>query len=251
MAQYVMALDQGTTSSRAVLYDKNANVLASCSKEFTQYYPHPGWVEHDAQELFECQLEVTKSVIKKAGVKPENIAAIGITNQRETVVLWDKATGIPVYKAVVWQCRRTAALCDELKAKGLDEQIRKKTGLILDADFSGTKIKWILDEVPGLRERAKKGEILAGTIDTWLIWKLSGGKTFVTDMTNASRTMLFNIYTKEWDTDLLKLFDIPRCMLPEVHNSSEVYCNTDEAVCGFSVPLASAVGDQQSALFGQ
>ena len=251
MAQYVMALDQGTTSSRAVLYDKNANVLASCSKEFTQYYPHPGWVEHDAEELFACQLEVTKDVIKKAGAKPEDIAAIGITNQRETVVLWDKATGIPVYKAVVWQCRRTAALCDELKAKGLDEQIRKKTGLILDAYFSGTKIKWILDEVPGLRERAKKGEILAGTIDTWLIWKLSGGKTFVTDMTNASRTMLFNIYTKEWDEDLLRLFDIPRCMLPEVHNSSEVYCNTDEAVCGFSVPLASAVGDQQSALFGQ
>jgi len=255
MADYILALDQGTTGSRAVLYDSNAVPLLSSSREFTQYYPQPGWVEHDAEELFECQLGVMQDVVKKAGeglgVKVSDIAAAGITNQRETVVLWEKATGKPVHRAIVWQCRRTAPLCEKLRSEGLNEVIREKTGLLLDAYFSATKIKWLLDNVEGLRRRAQNGEILAGTIDTWLIWKLGGGKSHVTDVTNASRTMLYNIYAGIWDPDLLKLMDIPLCMMPHVANSSEVYCSTDSAVCGFSVPLASAVGDQQAALFGQ
>ncbi len=254
-AKYILALDQGTTSSRAILYDKNAKPLFSENKEFPQYYPKPGWVEHNANEIFESQLEVAKEVIKKAekelGAKKEEIAAIGITNQRETIVLWDKKTGEPVYNAIVWQCRRTAPFCEELESRGFNEAIREKTGLIIDAYFSGTKIKWILDEVKGLRERAANGEILAGTIDTWLIWKLSGGKSHVTDATNASRTMLYNIYLEDWDDSLLSLLDIPRCILPIVLPSSEVYCKTDKTVCGFAIPIASAIGDQQSALFGQ
>ena len=249
--KYIIALDQGTTSSRAIVYDKNATPIGSKAKEFTQYYPQPGWVEHDAEELFKCQLGVMQAVIVDNEIKMDEIAAIGITNQRETVVLWDKATGKPVYHAIVWQCRRTASLCEELTKQGYSDVIREKTGLLIDAYFSGTKIKWILDNVPGLRQRAEKGEILSGTIDTWLIWKLSGGKCHVTDVTNASRTMLYNIYELDWDRDLLKLLDIPRCILPEVHDSSEIYCNTDPDVCGFSVPIASAIGDQQSALFGQ
>lgn len=255
MKKYILSLDQGTTSSRAVLYDKEAHALLSENKEFTQYYPQPGWIEHDAEEIFECQLNVAKAVIAKAqktlGAHPDDIAAVGITNQRETVVLWEKATGKPVYNAIVWQCRRTATLCEDLCNKGLNEVIQEKTGLLIDAYFSATKIKWILDEIPGLRERAKNGEILAGTIDSWLIWKLSGGACHVTDATNASRTMLYNIYLDDWDDDLLRLLDIPLCMLPDVRTSSEVYCHTDESVCGFSLPIASAVGDQQSALFGQ
>ena len=255
MNDYILALDQGTTSSRAILYNADAQPLLSCNKEFTQYYPQPGWVEHDAEELFECQLAVMKETVQKAeqkfGIRASDIAAAGITNQRETVVLWDKATGKPVYRAIVWQCRRTAGLCEHLRKEGMNEVIREKTGLLLDAYFSATKIKWILDNVEGLRTRAQNGEILAGTIDTWLIWKLSGGKRHVTDVTNASRTMLYNIYAGGWDKDLLSLLNIPLCMLPEVRNSSEVYCNTSEQVCGFSIPLASAVGDQQSALFGQ
>ncbi len=253
--KYILALDQGTTSSRAILYDKEATPLFSKNQEFTQHYPKPGWIEHDAEEILECQLAVAKDVLEKAykalGATVEEIAAIGITNQRETVVLWEKTTGKPVYNAIVWQCRRTASLCEDLVAKGLEEIIQEKTGLVIDAYFSGTKIKWILDEVEGLRERAQNGEILAGTIDTWLIWKLSGGKAHVTDATNASRTMLYNIYFDDWDDELLKLLDIPRCMLPSVQSSSEVYCKTDENVCGFSLPIASAIGDQQAALFGQ
>ncbi|HZK20383.1 MAG TPA: glycerol kinase GlpK [Treponemataceae bacterium] len=256
MGKYILALDQGTTSSRAVIYDTNANHLYSSQKEYPQYYPKPGWVEQDAQELLESQLEVMNTVVawakKNLGIKPsDDIAAVGITNQRETIVLWDKNTGKPVYHAIVWQCRRTAPFCEEIVAKGLSEVIREKTGLEVDAYFSGTKIKWILDTVPGLRKRAKEGHILAGTIDSWLIWKLSGGKRHVTDYTNASRTMLYNIYVLAWDQDLLELMDIPACMLPEVCNSSEIYCHTDESICGFSAPIAAAVGDQQAALFGQ
>ncbi len=255
MKKYILSLDQGTTSSRAILYDKETTPLFSKNQEFTQHYPKPGWIEHDAEEIFECQLSVAKDVLESAkkelSADLSEIAAIGITNQRETVVLWEKSTGKPVYNAIVWQCRRTASLCEELVAKGLDEVIQEKTGLVIDAYFSGTKIKWILDEVKGLRERAKNGEILAGTIDSWLIWKLSGGKAHVTDATNASRTMLYNIYYDDWDDDLLELLDIPRCMLPSVQSSSEIYCKTDENVCGFSIPIASAIGDQQSALFGQ
>jgi len=248
---YIIALDQGTTSSRAIVYDKNAHPLGSKQREFTQYYPKPGWVEHDAEELFKCQLKVLESVIIDNEIKFDDIAAIGITNQRETVVIWDKETGKPVYHAIVWQCRRTAQMCEELSKNGYDEIIKEKTGLLIDAYFSGTKIKWILDNVPGVRERAEKGELLAGTIDTWLIWKLSGGKCHVTDVTNACRTMLFNIYECDWDDDLLKLLNIPRCILPEVRDSSEIYCETDAEICGFKVPIASAIGDQQAALFGQ
>lgn len=249
--KYVIALDQGTTSSRAIVYDQNARPVGSKQREFTQYYPHPGWVEHDAEELFKCQLKVMESVLIDNEIKFDEVAAIGITNQRETVVVWDKKTGKPVYNAIVWQCRRTADICDKLKADGYEDIIKEKTGLKIDAYFSGTKIKWILDNVPGVRERAEKGELLAGTIDTWLIWKLSGGKCHVTDVTNASRTMLFDIYEVDWDDALLKLLNIPRCILPSVHDSSEIYCETDKEVCGMAVPIASAVGDQQSALFGQ
>ncbi len=248
---YIIALDQGTTSSRAIIYDRNAHPIGSMQKEFPQYYPHPGWVEHNPEEVFKSQLTVLNNVLINNDVKLDEVAAIGITNQRETVVVWDKQTGKPVYNAIVWQCRRTAEMCKELTEKGYDEIIKKKTGLLIDAYFSGTKIKWILDNVPGVRERAEKGELLAGTIDTWLIWKLSGGKCHITDVTNACRTMLFNIYNLDWDDDLLKLLNIPRCLLPTVHDSSEVYCTTDPDVCGFEVPIASAIGDQQSALFGQ
>lgn len=249
--KYVIALDQGTTSSRAIIYDKNAHPLGSVQKEFTQFYPKPGWVEHDPEEIFKSQLNVMQSVIIDNDIKMDEIAAIGITNQRETVVLWDKETGKPVYNAIVWQCRRTSPFCEKLISEGYEDSIREKTGLKIDPYFSGTKIKWILDNVSGLRERAEKGEILAGTIDTWLIWKLSAGAVHVTDVTNASRTMLFNIHTLDWDSDLLKLLDIPRCILPEVKDSSCVFCTTEPDICGFSVPIASAIGDQQAALFGQ
>lgn len=249
--KYVIALDQGTTSSRAIIYDKNAHPLGSVQKEFTQFYPIPGWVEHDPEEIFKSQLNVMQSVIIDNDIKMDEIAAIGITNQRETVVLWDKETGKPVYNAIVWQCRRTSSFCEKLISEGYEDSIREKTGLKIDPYFSGTKIKWILDNVSGLRERAEKGEILAGTIDTWLIWKLSAGAVHVTDVTNASRTMLFNIHTLDWDSDLLKLLDIPRCILPEVKDSSCVFCTTEPDICGFSVPIASAIGDQQAALFGQ
>lgn len=249
--EYIISFDEGTTSCRAVLYDKNANPVGSMQQEFTQIYPQPGWVEHNAEEIFKTQLMVLQNLLVEKEIKHEQIAAIGITNQRETIVIWDKNTGKPVYNAIVWQCRRTAAYCEELMAAGWTEKIREKTGLKIDAYFSATKIKWILDNVPGVRERAERGELLAGTIDTWLIWKFSGGKCHFTDYTNASRTMLFNIYKLDWDDELLELMDIPRCILPQVCDSSKVYCNTDKEVCGFVAPIASAVGDQQSALFGQ
>lgn len=249
--KYVIALDEGTTSCRAVLYDKNAHPVASKQQEFTQIFPEPGWVEHDAEEIFKTQLMVLQNLTVENEINHNQIEAIGITNQRETVVIWDKKTGKPVYNAIVWQCRRTADYCESLIEQGWTKKIREKTGLKIDAYFSGTKIKWILDNVPGVRKRAENGELLAGTIDTWLIWKLSGGKCHFTDYTNASRTMLFNIYKLDWDDELLELLNIPRSILPQVCDSSKVYCNTDSDVCGFSVPIASAVGDQQSALFGQ
>ncbi len=249
--KYILALDQGTTSSRAVIFDKKINKLVSCQEEFSQIYPHPGWVEHDPEELFDCQLNVMKRAIAESKVSSDEIAAVGITNQRETVILWDKNTGKPVYNAIVWQCRRTANMAEELVKQGKSQMIQDRTGLLPDAYFSGTKIKWILDNVDGVRERAEKGEILCGTVDTWLIWKLSGGKAHVTDYTNASRTMLFNIFTLEWDDELLELMEIPKCILPEVRDSSCVYTNTSREVCGVEIPIASAIGDQQAALFGQ
>ncbi len=230
---------------------QDAVPVFSRSREFPQIYPKPGWVEHNPEELFASQLSVMKEVIAGASVHPSEIAAVGITNQRETVVLWDRKTGKSVHNAIVWQCRRTSSICADLYDRGQDTLIREKTGLIVDAYFSGTKIKWILDANPRLREQALRGELLAGTIDSWLIWKLSGGKCHITDATNAARTMLYNIHTLEWDQELLDILDIPRAILPEVKDSSCIYCNTDEAVCGFSVPIAAAIGDQQSALFGQ
>lgn len=249
--KYIISLDEGTTSCRVVLYDKNTKVLGSNQREFSQKYPKPGWVEHDAEEIFKCQLKVLQNLCIENEIRYDEIVAIGITNQRETVVVWDKKTGKPIYNAIVWQCRRTADFCEKLKADGWTEKIRKKTGLLIDAYFSATKIKWILDNVPNARERAENGELLAGTIDSWLIWKLSGGKTHITDYTNASRTMLFNIYDLCWDDELLSLLNIPKCILPKVCDSSKIYCNTDPEICGFDVPIASAIGDQQAALFGQ
>jgi glycerol kinase len=249
--QYIIALDQGTTSSRAVIFNKGARKVACAQQEFKQYYPHPGWVEHDAEELFLCQLSVLKEAVQEARIESRQIAAVGITNQRETVVLWDKHTGMPVYHAIVWQCRRTAELADGLILSGQGDDIRRKTGLLPDAYFSGTKIKWILDNVPGVKKSAQNGDLLAGTIDSWLVWKLSGGKCHITDYTNACRTMLFNIHTLQWDDDLLKLLEIPRSLLPEVKDSSCIYTMTDKNVCGFEAPIASVIGDQQAALFGQ
>lgn len=251
MEEYILALDQGTTSSRAVIFDKYCNRIYTSQKEFPQYFPKQGWVEHNPEELFECQLLVMKEVIKKSGIDEEKITALGITNQRETVIIWDKNTGKPVYNAIVWQCRRTASIINDLVEKGYSKLIKDKTGLIPDPYFSGTKIKWILDNVPTVRERAEKGELLAGTVDTWLVWKLSGGKAHVTDYTNASRTMLFNIHTLEWDEELIKLLNIPRSLLPEVKDSSCIYTTTSKQVCGIEIPIASCIGDQQAALFGQ
>lgn len=251
MEKYILALDQGTTSSRAVIFNKKVQKISSAQREFHQHFPHPGWVEHNPEDIFSSQLSVLQEAIMKANIKPEQIEAVGITNQRETVILWDKNTGKPVYNAIVWQCRRTANLADQLIAQGKSDYIKAKTGLIPDAYFSGTKIKWILDNVPGVRERAEKGEILAGTVDTWLIWRLSGKKAHVTDYTNACRTMLFNIHTLEWDKDLLKMLDIPECILPEVKDSSCKYTTTSKEICNFEAPISSAIGDQQAALFGQ
>lgn len=249
--KYIVALDQGTTSCRAIVFDKNLSKISIAQNEFKQYFPKPGWVEHDANEIFLCQLAVMKEAIAKAHLQPEQIASVGITNQRETVVLWDKKTGEPVYHAIVWQCRRTAKMIDDIIASGKSEKIQQKTGLLPDPYFSATKIKWLLDNVPDARKRAENGELLAGTIDTWLVWKMSGGKTHITDYTNASRTMLYNIKSLNWDDELLKLMDIPSCILPQVYDSSAVYCETDKKVCGFSSPIASVIGDQQAALFGQ
>ncbi|MCK0541138.1 glycerol kinase GlpK, partial [Anaerobiospirillum sp. NML02-A-032] len=249
MAKYVMALDAGTTSNRCILFNQKGEVCSVAQRAFTQYFPKPGWVEHDADEIWASQLGVAVEALNKISAKAEDIAAIGITNQRETAIVWDKNTGEPVYNAIVWQCRRTSSYCDSLKEKGLTDKFREKTGLVIDAYFSGTKIKWILDNVEGARERAEKGELLFGTVDTWLIWKLTKGKVHVTDYSNASRTMLFNIQDLCWDEEILKELGIPRCMLPEVKPSSCVYGTTD--YFGGEVKIAGAAGDQQAALFGQ
>ncbi len=251
MKQFVMALDAGTTSNRCILFDRRGNIRSVAQKEFTQYFPKPGWVEHDADEIWSTQLGVAVEAMTKIGAEAADIAAIGITNQRETVIVWDKKTGEPICHAIVWQCRRTAGFCDKLMADGLEDMIRQKTGLKIDAYFSATKIKWILDHVEGARERAKKGELLFGTVETWLIWKLTKGKVYVTDYSNASRTMLFNINTLQWDEDILKLLDIPASMLPEVKPSSCIYGESDPSYFGGSIPISGAAGDQQSALFGQ
>ncbi|MBQ7816488.1 MAG: glycerol kinase GlpK, partial [Oscillospiraceae bacterium] len=249
MSRFILALDQGTTSSRAILFDKNQNIVAMSQKEFTQIYPHDGWVEHDAMEIYSSQYAVMMEVIAKSGVLPEEIAAIGITNQRETTIMWDKATGKPVYNAIVWQCRRTADICDRLKADGWSDYIKENTGLVIDAYFSGTKIKWILDNVDGVREKAEKGEILFGTVDSWLVWKLTNGKVHITDYTNASRTMLYNINTLRWDEKLLKALNIPAAVLPQVLPSSHIYGYVN--IQGVDIPIAGIAGDQQAALFGQ
>ena len=251
MAQYIMALDAGTTSNRCILFDQEGRARAAAQKEFPQIFPKPGWVEHDAREIWATQLGVAVEAMGKIGATAADIAAIGITNQRETTVVWDRATGEPVYNAIVWQCRRTSAYCDELKARGYAEAIRRKTGLVVDAYFSGPKIRWILDNVPGARRRAEAGELLFGTVETWLIWLLTGGRVHVTDYSNASRTMLFNINTLDWDEELLDLMDIPRSMLPTPVPSSQVYGETDPGFFGRSIPIAGAAGDQQAALFGQ
>ena len=251
MAKYVMALDAGTTSNRSILFNEKGEICSVAQKEFTQYFPKPGWVEHDANEIWSSQLGVAVEAMNKIGAAAEDIAAIGITNQRETAVVWDKSTGEPVYHAIVWQCRRTAEYCDELKEKGYTEMFRKKTGLIIDAYFAGTKIKWILDNVEGAREKAENGELLFGTVETWLIWKLTKGAVHVTDYSNASRTLLFNINTLEWDREILEIMDIPEAMLPKALPSSCVYGHADSSFLGGAIPIAGAAGDQQSALFGQ
>ncbi len=251
MAKYVMALDSGTTSNRCILFNEKGEMCSVAQKEFTQYFPKPGWVEHDANEIWSSQLGVAVEAMSKIGAVAKDIAAIGITNQRETTIVWDKATGEPIYHAIVWQCRRTSEYCDSLKEKGLTDSFRQKTGLIIDAYFSGTKLKWILDNVEGVRERAEAGEVLFGTVETWLIWKLTKGRVHVTDYSNASRTMLFNIQELKWDQDILKELNIPECMLPEAKPSSFVYGETDSQFFGGPIPIGGAAGDQQSALFGQ
>ena len=251
MAKYIMALDQGTTSSRAIIFDKSGNIMASAQKEFTQYFPNNGWVEQDPKEIWASQISVMMEAREKLGTNAGDIAAIGITNQRETTVIWDKNTGEPIYPAIVWQCRRTADRIDELKKEGYDEVIRAKTGLVADPYFSATKIEWILNHVEGARARAKKGELLFGTVDTWLIYKLTGGRVHATDYTNASRTMLYNIHELCWDKELLSKFNIPEAILPEVKNSSDIYGYTDSQITGDKIPIAGVAGDQQAALFGQ
>ncbi len=248
--KYIMALDSGTTSNRCILFDKAGNICAMAQKEFTQIFPNPGWVEHDAEEIWSTQLGVAVEAINKCGAQASDIAGIGITNQRETTIVWDKNTGKPIYNAIVWQCRRTAGFCDELKASH-EKTIREKTGLVVDAYFSATKVKWILDNVEGAREKAENGELLFGTVETWLIWKLTGGQVHVTDYSNASRTMMFNINTLQWDEDILELLNIPSSMLPEVRCSSEIYGYTKANIIGGEIPIAGAAGDQQAALFGQ
>jgi glycerol kinase len=248
---YILALDQGTTSSRAILYDYDGRVIKTAQKEFTQIYPRAGWVEHDPMEIWGSQSGVASELLATTGISAEEIAAIGITNQRETTIVWERQTGKPIYNAIVWQCRRTSGICDELKARGIEGMIREKTGLVIDAYFSGTKVKWILDNVEGARERAKKGELLFGNVDSWLIWNLTRGKVHVTDYSNASRTMLYNIKDLKWDEEILKELDIPASMLPEVKPSSFIYGVTDTKIFGVEIPIAGDAGDQQAALFGQ
>jgi glycerol kinase len=251
MQQYILALDQGTTSSRAIVFDKNGSIISVAQKEFTQIFPQPGWVEHDANEIWSTQLGVAAEAITKAGLTVDNIAGIGITNQRETTVVWERTTGKPIYNAIVWQDRRTAPFCDELKRKQLDKFIQQKTGLVVDAYFSATKVKWILDNVPGARDKASNGELCFGTIDTWLLWNLTKGAVHATDVSNASRTMLCNIHTLQWDGELEKIFTIPGNMLPQIRSSSEVYGHTQNILTAKNIPIAGIAGDQQSALFGQ
>ena len=251
MAKYIMALDSGTTSNRCILFSHDGEIRAMAQKEFTQIFPQPGWVEHDAEEIFTTQLDVAKQAVRNAGISAADIAAIGITNQRETTIVWDKRTGRPVYHAIVWQCRRTADYCHRLEKEGWVDKIREKTGLVIDPYFSGTKIRWILENVPGARQKAEQGELLFGTVETWLIWKLTDGKVHVTDYSNASRTMLFNIHTLQWDAEILSLMGIPACMLPKAVPSSEVYGYTEASVFGAPIAIAGCAGDQQAALFGQ
>jgi len=251
MAKYVMALDAGTTSNRCILFNEKGEMCSVAQKEFTQYFPKPGWVEHDADEIWSTQLEVAQTAMNNLGITAADIAAIGITNQRETTIVWDKNTGAPIHHAIVWQCRRTSEYCDSLKDKGLVDSFRAKTGLVIDAYFSGTKLKWILDNVEGAREKAEKGDLLFGTVETWLIWKLTKGRVHVTDYSNASRTMLFNINTLEWDDEILSELNIPKCMLPEAKPSSCVYGEADPQFFGGPIKIGGAAGDQQSALFGQ
>ena len=251
MDQFILALDQGTTSCRALVFDKKGAIISTAQREFTQIFPHPGWVEHDALEIWSTQLGMAAEAVTKKGLSTKQISAIGITNQRETVVVWDKNTGIPVYNAIVWQDKRTADYCDQLRAEGKGPLIREKTGLVIDAYFSGTKVKWILDNVEGAREKAEAGDLIMGTIDTWLIWKLSDGELHITDVTNACRTLFFNINTLDWDDELLELFGIPKSMMPEVKASSEVYGHTSEGLFKTNIPIAGIAGDQQAALFGQ
>ena len=249
MKKYILTLDEGTTSARAVLFDKGGNAVSAAQREFKQIYPQPGFVEHDPVEIFSVQYAAVTEAITAIGASAEEIAAVGVTNQRETTIIWDKNTGEPIYNAIVWQCRRTSEMCDKLRADGLEEYIRKTTGLRIDAYFSATKIKWILDNVPGARDRAENGDLLFGTVDTWLIWKLSGGKIHVTDRTNAARTMLYDIHSLTWDKRILEILQIPKCMLPEVRSSSEIY--GDVNILGAEIPVSGIAGDQQAALFGQ
>ena len=251
MSKYIMALDAGTTSNRCILFNKKGQIISVAQKEFTQYFPKPGWVEHDANEIWSSQLGVAVEAMAKIDATANDIAAIGITNQRETTIVWDKNTGEPIYNAIVWQCRRTSQYCDKLKEKGLTEKFREKTGLIVDAYFSGTKLKWILDNVEGAREKAENGDLLFGTVETWLIWKLTKGKVHVTDYSNASRTLLFNIKELKWDDEILAELNIPKCILPEVKQSSEIYGYCDHSFLGGEIPISGAAGDQQAALFGQ
>jgi len=252
MEKYILAIDQGTTSSRAILFNKKGEIVHTAQKEFTQIFPNPGWVEHNANEIWGSVLAVIATVLAEADVKPEQVAGIGITNQRETTVVWDKETGQPVYNAIVWQSRQTADICEELKKKGYNDLFRERTGLLIDAYFSGTKVKWILDNVEGAREKAEQGKLLFGTIDTWLVWKLSGGRAHITDYSNASRTLMYNIYELKWDDELLDILGVPKSMLPEVRSSSEIYAHTiPHHFFGQEVPIAGIAGDQQAALFGQ
>jgi glycerol kinase len=251
MSKYILSFDQGTTSSRAILFDHQGQIHATSQKEFQQIFPKPGWVEHDPLEIWSTQMGVATEAISMKGLSVDDVAAIGITNQRETTVVWNKITGQPIYNAIVWQDRRTADFCDNLKKQGHAKMVQEKTGLVIDSYFSGTKINWILDNVAGARDLANKGELIFGTIDTWLVWKLTNGKVHVTDATNASRTMLFNIHTLQWDTELLKLLNVPISMLPEVKSSSEIYGHTTQLFAHHAIPIAGIAGDQQSALFGQ
>jgi glycerol kinase len=251
MQKYILSLDSGTTSNRAILFSHSGEIAGMAQQEFEQVYPRPGWVEHRPHDIWETQLKVAREVLEKQNVSPSEVAGIGITNQRETTLVWNRETGEPVYNAIVWQDRRTASICDELKSRGLENTFAKKTGLVLDAYFSGTKIKWILDNVEGVREQALAGKLAFGTVDTWLIWKLTGGKLHITDVTNASRTLLFNIHTLQWDDELLEILGVPKQMLPNVKPSSEIYGNTDKDILGEEIPVAGIAGDQQAALFGQ